>query len=593
MKKRLNFSRRLFFAYSTALLAVLALLFAFVILFVYQEQYQRSAETQIQLMDKTAEQLDSSIRAMDRIVNGLLFDKAFLTIMEDPEAALHYTNYSTQVLNRFVALDAPTFSTHRIIAFNRELYYTMSKTGENQSHIKAALASYPWWNEVVAARGQKVVLPPHQDSFDLSEHPVYSVARAITESGRYLGVIEVQNSYQQLSDFCALDARMGALAVFNVEGKLVYPVDADEHESAFLAELFAGTTSQAATEGSFTVGRCQASYTRSNYSGWTTVIYSDVSGLVPYALELMLLCFLAFLLMGGACLLLIHVITKRLTAPLLDLNKALAQVSLDNLSLTLPDSHGIVEIESINSSFEAMFTHLKKAIAQNVQSRANEERANYLALQSQMNPHTIYNTITMIESVSYMHGDREVSNLCICFSRMLRYISDYTKREYTVKDELNHLKDYAVLITKRYEGKLDIATFCVPGLELQMLPKFTIQPLVENSVKHGFGAGCDKLMIHINVEHTPGGWRIMVRDSGQGFPVDRLEELSRQFAHCDNCLKVSEDVVNQKIGNLALSNIYVRCRLLYGERFHINVGNNTDGSGGFVDLNIFWEEEDA
>lgn len=591
MKKRLNFSRRLFFAYSTALLAVLALLFAFVILFVYREQYQRSVETQVQLMDKTSDQLDASIREMDRIVNGLLFDKAFLSIMEDPEAALHYTNYSTRVLNSFVALDAPTFSTHRIIAFDRNLYYTMSKTGENQPYIKAALAAYPRWDEIMAANGQKVVLPPHQDSFDPASHPVYSVARAVTEGGRFYGIIEVQNSYQQLADFCAMDKRTGALAVFDADGSLIYPNDADEEERTLLSELFASTTAQAAPDGSFTAARRQVSYTRSNYSGWTTVIYAGVGTMVPYALELMLLCFLAFLLMAGACLLLIHVITKRLTAPLLDLNKALAQVSLDNLSLTLPDSHGIVEIESINSSFEAMFTQLKGAIAQNVQSRANEERANYLALQSQMNPHTIYNTIAMIESVSYMHGDREVSNLCICFSRMLRYISDYSKREYAVKDELNHLKDYAVLITKRYEGKLDIDTFCAPGLERQILPKFTIQPLVENSVKHGFGAGCDKLVISVNVEQTPDGWRIVVRDSGQGFPIERLEELSRQFAHCDDCLKVSEDVVNQKIGNLALSNIYIRCRLLYGERFHINVGNNPDGPGGFVALDIAWEED--
>ena len=592
MKKRRNFSRRLFFAYSTALLAVLLLLFTFVGLFIFREQYQRSVEAQVQLMDKTAEQLDSSLRELDRIVNGLLFDKDFLAVMEDPDASLHYTNYSTRVLNRFVALDAPLFSTHRVIAFDRELYYTMSKTGENQPHIKAALSSYPWWNEVVEARGQKVILPLHQDSFDPGDHPVYSVSRAITDGGRCYGIIEVQNSYEQLASLCALDARTGSLAVFAPDGSLLYPALSGENFPTLPDGLFERTAAQRPGEGSYTYGNLQVSYTRSEYSGWTTVIYAGVGALVPYALQLLLLCVFSFLVLAGVSLLMVHLITKRLTAPLLDLNAALSQVSLDNLSLTLPDAHGIVEIDSINSSFEAMFAQLKAAIAQNVQSRANEERANYLALQSQMNPHTIYNTIAMIESVSYMHGDREVSNLCICFSQMLRYISDYTKREYTVKDELGHLKNYAALIMKRYEGKLDIQIECPPELERQVLPKFTIQPLVENSVKHGFGAGCDKLDIAVCAENTSDGWRVLVRDSGQGFPADRLEELERQFAHCDDCLKASEDVVNMKIGNLALSNIYIRCRLLYGERFRMTVGNNQDGPGGFVALGILWEEDE-
>lgn len=593
MKTRRNYSHKLFFAYSTALLVVLALLFAFVLLFVYREQYRRNIETQAQILGKTAERLDASLQEMDRIVNGLLFDKDFLRIMQDPDAALHYTNYSTKVLNRFVALDAPLFSTHRIIAFDREFYYTMSKTGENQPHIKAALVNYPWWAQVVAAGGQKVLLPIHQDSFDPVRHPVYSVARAVTDGNRCYGVIEVQNSYTQLERFCAVDSRVGTLAVFSSSGELIYPQESGEAQTELLSALYGDISAQEDQEGRFISGRRQISYTRSDYSGWTAAIYIPVGSVVPYALEFAVLSAFAFFLLAGASLLMVHLIAKRLTAPLLDLNEALSRVSLDNLSLTLPDAHGILEIETINHSFEEMFTHLKRAIAQNVQSRANEERANYLALQSQMNPHTIYNTIAMIESVSYLHGDREVSNLCICFSQMLRYISDYTKRAYTVKDELGHLKNYAALIMKRYEGKLDIRVECESGLERRLLPKFTIQPLVENSVKHGLRADSGMLHILVSVARTNGGWYIRAEDSGNGFPPDRLEELDRQFAHCDDCLKASEDVVNQKIGNLALSNIYIRCRLMYRGAFRIALGNNQVAPGSYVELTILDEEEDA
>jgi len=85
---------------------------------------------------------------------------------------------------------------------------------------------------------------------------------------------------------------------------------------------------------------------------------------------------------------------------------------------------------------------------------------------------------------------------------------------------------------------------------------------------------------------------IQVADSGQGFAPGRIEELEKQFLRCDHSLAPGNDVVNQKIGNLALSNIYIRCRIQFENAFRIRLENNTDGPGCAITLIFLTEEED-
>ncbi|MNO49216.1 Sensor histidine kinase YpdA [compost metagenome] len=233
-----------------------------------------------------------------------------------------------------------------------------------------------------------------------------------------------------------------------------------------------------------------------------------------------------------------------------------------------------------------MLNQLEIEIEQNAQARANEERANYIALQSLMNPHTIYNTITMIESVCYMNGDFEAADLCIAFSKMLRYISDNTKSAYTVEDELQHLNHFAILIKKRYEGRLLVEVSADPTLLAEVIPKFTLQPLVENAIKHGMNRNCLPFIVRVVIEATASGWRICVTDNGKGFAQEKIDEIFALFAYSDNCLQGNKkDILNMKIDNMALNNIYIRWRIMKGSGFHIRI-DNMEPSGCFVQLAV-------
>lgn len=586
MRKTQNYLKTLFLNYSVVLLLFLTVFFLFAMLILYREQYQKHVEVQAQLSHNVQNQIDSSLMEMDKLLNGLLFNKSFVKIMKETNTSPKYIDYNSQVMENFISLDAPLFSTYRIIAFNDNAYYTLTQTGEDSNYIKKACADYPWKAALLSADGRKLILPSHEDTFDRTRAQVYSVARSVTDGKYDFGFVEVQNLSSNLEKICSLNQASGSVVLFSPEGDILYPTAPEEQQNALFEALFQGICGHGADSGSLRLNGQQISYQLSDYSGWVTVVYCPAISFVPYAMNLILLTIAIYVLMAILSLFMAHRISRRMAAPLMELNQAISQISLNNMTFRPHLSSSVSEINNINRSFQQMLDHLQEAIARNVQSRAGEERANYLALQAQMNPHTLYNTLSMIESVSYMNGDKEVSALCVCLSQMLRYISDYTRREYTIQDELSHLENYSTLALKRYEGKLEMTVDAAPELLRTVIPKFTIQPLVENAVKHSFATRISRLSIRTTIRTVPGGWQLLVLDNGPGFTAETLETVHSQFEGCDRSLREYRDVINTKIGNLGLTNIYIRCRILYGSRFHMTAGNRTDSPGGFIEIRI-------
>lgn len=584
MKREHQFKQRLFWAYSLVIVILLLIIFAGIFFMVYRDKVEKEVGAQQEFVSKTQQQIDTSLQNMDRMISGLLYNKSFMRIMRDEDILASYIQHSNEILDTMVALDAPHFSSHRIIAFTPETYFTFTKTGEDQAHILKAIASYAYYDQVAKAEGERVVLPVHIDPFGIVDVPVYSVARVITDGINVYGIVEAQNNYEQLEVFCSIDSQFGSIALLSKEGDVVYPWKSTEKES-FLQDLYGVISQKKEHTGTFTWESNQVSFSVSPYSQWITIMYCPLSNMMPDMnfVNVLLLGFAAVLL---SMLGLIYILTKRLTAPLSEFDRLIQQVSFDNLSVPLPKSYGIAEIENISRSFQAMLNQLKVQIARNAQSKANEERANYIALQAQMNPHTIYNTIAMIESVCYVNGDLEAASLCIAFSQMLRYISDNQKKTYTVEDELQHLDRYATLMQKRYEGRLQIQVTAEPSLSTMTIPKFTLQPLVENAIKHGMNRNSRPFAVDVAIEKTPLGWHIRVSDNGTGFPEDKIQEIYDHFAYCDACLLDNKsDMIEMRLGNMALNNIYIRWRILSGSHFQMRIENRKP-SGCLVELSV-------
>ncbi len=112
---------------------------------------------------------------------------------------------------------------------------------------------------------------------------------------------------------------------------------------------------------------------------------------------------------------------------------------------------------------------------------------------------------------------------------------------------------------------------------------------MENAVKHGFSSQVHELNIEVIIEPVSNGWHLIVRDNGSGFSNDAISMIYSQLQESDATLVDHGDVVNTKIGNLGLTNIYIRFRILYGDSFSIDIGNNPNSPGGYIELTVITE----
>ncbi|MDR1664844.1 MAG: hypothetical protein LBR83_08005 [Clostridiales bacterium] len=162
MKREHHFTRRLFIAYSSVVFILVLILFIGVFSIVFHDAVQKEVGAQQEFVLKTQQQIDTSLQNMDRIVNGLLYNRTFTRIMYGGLNDSSFARDSNEILDIMVSLDAPLFLSHRIIAFTPDApdsYFTFTKTGDDHAHIQNAVAGYEYYERIVSADGDKVILP--------------------------------------------------------------------------------------------------------------------------------------------------------------------------------------------------------------------------------------------------------------------------------------------------------------------------------------------------------------------------------------------------------------------------------------------------
>jgi len=467
---------------------------------------------------------------------------------------------------------------------NIATYYSWAITSENRAHILSGIDRYPWREEVQNSPRHHLVTPIHYDSFSDRDIPVFSLVRAYNERD-YWFFIELQKEYRRLMYIYDIDPSIGEVAIFTDRGELFIPfeINSDKEEIVnYIQEniLPLYYNSSVSNKNGYHVFA-----ERSAESGFLTVLYADMSEMNRFARELQFLVFAITTLIGIVTLFILHRVLSVLTKPLKELNSSLQNVSFSNLNLSLSNSNSLDDIHYINQSFDKVFTELNRSISETIEARANEERANYLALESQMNPHTMFNTIAMIESSCYRNGDKETADLCCRFAQMMRYISNFSTNENTLLNEVENLRNYAVLTEKRYENRLLISIHLDETLESTYIPKFTLLPLVENAIKHAFCDSTVFLNVDVVIARQEMGWFISIKDNGVGFDPLQKQKVYDRFAACDRRLAKQVHVLDKKIGELSLENIYMRHKIYYKDRFRLRIEDCHPGSRVILEIN--------
>ncbi|WP_090576154.1 sensor histidine kinase [Paenibacillus sp. OV219] len=259
-----------------------------------------------------------------------------------------------------------------------------------------------------------------------------------------------------------------------------------------------------------------------------------------------------------SAMLLASLIAAGVTRPLKELNKKMKQVEMGDFGATI-EVKGNDELSTIQHSFNKMTSEISTLISKVYETELLKKEAEIKALQTQINPHFLYNTLSTIDSISSIDGDERVSYICIALGSMLRYNLNGGSLA-TVQEEVTHLDQYLSIYRIRFAKLFAYEIDVEPGIEELILPKFLIQPLVENAIIHGLEQKVGFKSVHVTIgslDETR--LKIIVEDNGVGMDPAMIELFHRKLSN-------TSDIVSRQSSSrtmIGLANVFRRIQMYY------------------------------
>ncbi|MCG4580808.1 sensor histidine kinase [Clostridium cochlearium] len=259
-----------------------------------------------------------------------------------------------------------------------------------------------------------------------------------------------------------------------------------------------------------------------------------------------------------AATLLAIIISGSIVKPIHRLKNNMLEVSDGNLE-SYYEIKNNDEISILGQVFNKMLTDIKRLIDKVYQVEKQKRSAELRVLQSQINPHFLYNTLDTIQWKALEYDAFEVADMINYLSVFFRISLSDGKEFITISDELEHVKNYLEIQKIRYKDKISYSINVCNSVEQYLVPKLIVQPLVENSIYHGLKLQKQKGMINVSVFSEHGFLFIKVLDNGLGMNNEKLIALRKNL-----CESIETD-------HYGLYNINERLKLAFGEKYSIEI----------------------
>ncbi len=228
------------------------------------------------------------------------------------------------------------------------------------------------------------------------------------------------------------------------------------------------------------------------------------------------------------------------------------------------------EIGMLGQTFNKMINDLRELMIKVKEDQGEIRKLELSALQLQINPHFLYNTLDSISLMTKTKEYDEIAEMCIALSQFFRLGLNDGKETYTIREEIEHVKNYIIIQKLRYPDKFEYTFNVEEDIYNNECIKIVLQPLVENSLQHGFKYYRSKGHIYINGYSEGNKVILQVIDNGCGFDEAMIKSFS---------------IPGRKQMGYALSNVDRRIQLYYGEDYGLTI-YNTESGGACVELSL-------
>ncbi|NEN86849.1 sensor histidine kinase [Paenibacillus elgii] len=281
-------------------------------------------------------------------------------------------------------------------------------------------------------------------------------------------------------------------------------------------------------------------------------------------------------------------VSRTISSPLKRLIQQMRQVERGNFRGLL-HVKSYEEINILVASFNQMVNRMDELIERVKAVSISEKNAQLLALQSQVNPHFLYNTLDMIYWMLDEKGNEWLGKVVLSLSHMFRYSSHWEgSSEVRLRDELEQIRDYLTIIEARLEGRVSVEMDVAPAWEHIRLPKMTLQPVIENAVKHGLERLDRPGVLRVYAKADDRQLRLYVEDNGNGMEPRVLDRLRRSLG--TNVVPMGEEAAAEKAvearrGGIGLQNVHRRLGLMFGEAYGLHI-DSSPGTGTTVTISM-------
>lgn len=216
-----------------------------------------------------------------------------------------------------------------------------------------------------------------------------------------------------------------------------------------------------------------------------------------------------------------------------------------------------------------------------------DKQAKLIALQSQINPHFLYNTLESIRGQALVVGHDEIAMMTKALAAFFRYSISKSGNLVTLRDELNNTENYMMIQKYRFNNRFTMEVMIDDEDEAafdSLVPRLIIQPVVENAIYHGLEECLEGGIIEIEILLSDENLIITVSDNGQGMELKDLNELNDRIRNSRKYIR-EEDAKGQVHTGIALPNIHRRIQLMFGDEYGVQV-YSTKGHGTDVEITI-------
>lgn len=523
----------------------------------------------------------------------------YLDSVDDMSYALMYNRTVQTVL---AASSRPSMSLSAVYAYQRSLYYALLLQASIDSNLEisvhpldasgSSFYSQPtnfisseydftqaeWYLRFAQDEELKKQYLINKDvSYQMSSErgPAHIAAYRVNYSG----------SFRQIGYLCVY-IRPEALEAFltGLSADVLGIVLVDDESREIIAGSVPDSLRPVLLEGGFQHGQvaeiggehCVLMEQKLEELGWSILCAYDFSPVRRQSAQrTVTLIGLALLLVALSFPLLVF-FTRRMFAPIEELIIGMEMVKMGKYDVSLPKG-GRDELGGLLVSMNDTIKQLDEASRKVEALHALQRQSDYKALHQQINPHFLYNTLNMVIGMATVRDNDAIIEVCKLLADMFRsnLRSDH---HVSLGQELEQISRYIRISQYRFRDLFDVVYDVDESLRSQMIPRMTLQPVIENSILHGFAESGQQGVLTISAQRTPdGGMCIAVSDTGRGMSSSERTLLMDSL--------IDADILPGKRAHVGLHNVYARLRMEYGEGFAFAV-DSTEGEGTDVRITL-------